>query len=293
MSLRDTDRRSGPQARVARLGRGLRAAAALLALVVLASRRRGDAALLASGACLLCVPLLLQAPVAALNAQPLGAGQSVVEVAMQSRLYYMGVGGIAAILAIVFDRVWRVGASARRVAVAVLAACAGIAVAAVSREDARAFAERTARNARLAHAAVAAVDALDLPPPPCHVVFLDLDPPAEWSAYVSMDAVVKAIGRNHARSDRCWFHANYPTWFFLLPTPAAAADAAPYEALRLNGREVPWLAVGGATAAYLQAPRDVDAAARARMRWLRWNGERFDDVGADAARGRVPESALP
>ena len=274
-------------------GRVLLAAAALLALVVLASRRRGDAALLASGACLLLVPLLLQAPVTALNAQPLDAEQSAVEVAMQSRLYYMGTGGVAAVLAVVFDRVWRGGAGARRGVAAIAAVCACVAVATAAHGDAHAFAERTARNARLAHAAAAAVDALDLPPPPCHVVFLGVDPPAEWSAYVSMDAVVKAIDRNHARSDRCWFHANYPTWFFLLPTPAVEADAAPYEALRLDGHDVPWLAVGGATIAYLQAPRDVDAAARTRMRWLRWNGERFDDVGADAASGRVPESVQP
>ena len=272
--------------------RTLLVVAAFVVFAALVSRRgrwRTDFALLASGAAVLMLPLLLQAPVAALNAQPLDAGQSVVEAAMQSRLYYMGLGGVAMILAVVFDRVWRDGTPLRRASVVFFAMLAGLVVGAMSRDDARAFAERSTQNARLAHAAVAAVDALELPGSPCHVVFLGVEPPPEWSLFVSMDAVVKALDAHPALVDRCWFHADFPTWFFLQPRPVAAADALPYEPLRLDGREVPWLAVGNAATAYLSPPpRGIDAAARSRMRWLRWNGEGFDDVSDEVSAGRLP-----
>ena len=265
--------------------------ASVIALVALVWRRgswRADIALVASGATVLLLPLLLQAPVAALNAQPLDAGQSAVEAAMQSRLYYMGMGGLAMILAVAFDRVWRGGRSLRRMIVVVLALFAGFAVGAISRDDARAFAERSTQNARLAHAAVAAVDALELPKSSsCHVVFFGIEPPPEWSVFVSMDGVVKALDTDLARVGHCWFHASYPTWFFLLPAPVAPAEADPYAPLRLNGHEIPWLRVGGATVAYLQESRQVDAQARMAMRFLRWNGSRFADVGADVAAGRI------
>lgn len=266
--------------------------ASFIALVALLSRRdsrRADIALLASGATVLLLPLVLQAPVVALNAQPLDTGQSVIEAAMQSRLYYMGLGGVAMILAVVFDRVLRDATSLRRTSLIVFAIFAGFAVGAMSRDDARAFAERSTRNARLAHAAVSAVDAMVLPESPCHVVFLGIEPPPEWGVFVSMDAVVKALDTRPERVGRCWFHADFPTWFFLQPTPVAVADALPYEPLRLDGREVPWLAVGNATVAYLSPPRsDIDAAARARMRWLQWNGNGFDDVSDEVSAGRLP-----
>ena len=272
-------------------GRVLAVLVVLLPLAVFVfgrERRRSDIALLTCGACVLLLPLLLQAPVAALNARPLERGQSVVEAAMQSRLYYSGLGGLAMILAVALERAWRDRAMLRRAAVGMLFAIAGIALASMSRDGARAFAERTAYNARLAHAAVAAVDALDLPPPPCHVMFIGVDPPPEWSGYVSMDAIVKALDADHARSDRCWFHADYPTWFFLQPSPTRPADAAPYPPLRVDGRDVPWLQVGTATFAYLQAPARIDAADRAHFRYLRRNGARFDDVTDDVAQGRLP-----
>lgn len=249
-------------------------------------RRRFDAAPVASGITLLLLPLLLQAPVAALNAHPLATTQSVVETAMQSRLYYLGLGGVAILLAVALDRVWNSGTPWRRGAVSIIAAFTGIAIATSSQRDAAAFAGITTRNAALAHAAVAAVDTLELPPAPCHVVFLGVDPPPEWGTYVSMDAIVKALDTNHARSDRCWFHVNYPTWFFTLPTPTRATDAMPYEPLSIEGRGIPWLVVGGATLAYLQAPRTIDATALARMRWLRWDGQRFTDADAEPSAGR-------
>jgi hypothetical protein len=277
----------------ARLGLAARVllVAAPLAIVLSTWRQRiawrNDLAPLLCGACLLVLPALLQAPVAALNAQPLGNVESAVEAAMQSRLYYLGIAGGALILAVMLDRARRSGAGVRWPALAAFVVFALVALGAESNEDAREFARRSSSNARMAHAAVAAVDALALPDAPCHIVFLGIEPPPEWGTFVSMDSVVKALDADASRVARCWFHANYPTWFFLLPTPVAVADAAPYPPLQLDGGEVPWLRVGTATFAYLQAPATVDADARARMRFLRWNGMRFDDVGADVAAGRL------
>jgi hypothetical protein len=266
--------------------------AALLAIVLSTWRQRtgwhNDLAPLLCGACLLLLPALLQAPVAALNAQPLGIGESAVEAAMQSRLYYLGIAGAALILAVMLERVRRAGAGMRWPALAAFVVFALFALAGTAHEDARAFAQRSSHNARIAHAAVAAVDALALPDAPCHVVFLGIEPPPEWGVFVSMDSVVKALDTDASRVARCWFHANYPTWFFLQPTPVDAAAAAPYPPLRLDGREVPWLRIGTATLAYLQAPARIGADDRLHMRYLRWNGTRFDDVTTDVAEGRLP-----
>jgi len=252
------------------------------------ARWRDDLAPLLCGACLLLLPALLQAPVAALNAQPLGVGESVVEAAMQSRLYYLGIAGAALVLAVLLDRVRRTAAGVRWPALVAVTAFALLVLAGAAHQDARSFAQRSSHNANIAHAAVAAVDALALPDAPCHVVFLGIDPPPEWGIFVSMDAVVKALDTDLPRVARCWFHANYPTWFFLQPTPADAADALPYPPLRLDTRELPWQPIGSVTFAYLQAPARIAADDRLRMRFLRWDGARFDDVTADVAQGRLP-----
>jgi hypothetical protein len=266
--------------------------AALLAIVLSTWRQRAgwrdDVAPLLCGACLLLLPALLQAPVAALNAQPLGIGESVVEAAMQSRLYYLGIAGAALILAVMLDRVRRVGVGVRWPMLAAFAAFALFALAGSARQDARSFAQRSSHNARIAHAAIAAVDALALPDAPCHVVFLGIEPPPEWGIFVSMDSVVKALDADPSRVAHCWFHADYPTWFFLQPSPVGAAAAAPYPPLRLDGREVPWLRIGAVTLAYLQAPAPPGPDDRSHMRYLRWNGTRFDDVTVDVAEGRLP-----
>jgi len=268
------------------------AIAALAPIIFFATWRqrdgwRGDLVPLLCGACLIVLPALLQAPVAALNAQPLGIGESSVEAVMQSRLYYLGVAGGALVLALLLDRAQRARAGLRWPVLATVVACALIALATATHRNAREFAQRSSQNARVAHAAVAAVDALALPSTPCHVVFLGIEPAPEWGVFVSMDGVVKALDADLARVGRCWFHANYPTWFFLLPTSIAASDAMPYVPLRLEGRELPWLRIGTATAAYLQSPGAIDADARARMRFLRWNGTGFDDASADVVAGRV------
>ena len=244
---------------------------------------RDDVAIVACGLVLLVSPALLQAPVAALNAHALGTGESAIEAAMQSRLYYLGIAGGAIVLATVLDRASRTRIAAYGPLLGVIAVGVLVAFGANARRGAQAFAEGSVRNAAVAHAAVGAVDALALPPAPCHVMFLGIEPAPEWGVFVSMDSVVKALDADLARVAPCWFHANYPTWFFLMPASVDAPAALPYHPLQADGRDVPWLRVGGATIAYLDAQAASDADADKRMRYLRWNGRGFDEVGADLA----------
>lgn len=246
--------------------------------------RRTDLAL--CGLALLLVPAVLQAPVAALNAAPLQAGGSAIDAAMQSRLYYLGLAGVAIALAAGFDALHeRVGPKLRVALVAPLLVGA-FAFASVSHDIAGAFAARSVDIARVAREAVAAVDEQALPASPCHVVFLGVEPPPEWSIYVSMDSVVKALSADPERVKHCWFHADYVTYFHLMGAPVAAADALPYRPLRLDGTRVPWRRIGDLDIAYLDAA-GIDARELARMRFLRHREGGFDDVSAEVAAGQI------
>ena len=268
----------------ARPGSTALAIAAVAVLIVAAAleRARGasrqrDAVLAwpCIGACLLLVPAVLQAPVAALNAAPLQAGASAVESAMQSRLYYLGLAGLAVLCGGALGWIGR----ARSATVRVLAIAAWLpvlaALALASHRMADAFARRSAEIATIAHAAVDGVAAMALPPTRCHVVLMGAVQPPEWGGYVSMDSVLKATSRDLERVSHCWFHAEDMTWFHLLAAPVATRDAAPFEPLRLAGVELPWRDVGGVVIAYLQARQPFDATQLAGLRFLQWRDGRF------------------
>ncbi|GAA0705084.1 hypothetical protein [Dokdonella soli] len=248
-------------------------------------RRRVDLAV--CGLCLLVVPALLQAPVAALNAAPLRADMSVIEAAMQSRLYYLGISGAAIALAALLAPVWDTSSTRWRIAIFVPLAFAAAALGSISHADARAFAKRSMQISTVARAAVAAVGELDLPTSRCHVVFLGIDPPPEWSIYVSMDSIVKALSPDLARVGHCYFHADYVTYFHLLAAPVDTGDAAPYRPLEIDGRIVPPRRIGGLLIDYLSPPPQVDPRELASMRFLRYRDGRFDDVSADVVAGRL------
>jgi hypothetical protein len=247
-----------------------------------------SAAWLCCGLCLLLAPALLQAPVAALNAAPLEAGASAVEVAMQSRLYYLGGAGLAILCGALLGRVWRMPWAPSRVLALALVLPLIATCALASHRMADAFALRSVEIARVAHAAVDGVAALDLPSTPCHVVLLGVVQAPEWGGYVSMDSALKALAPDPARVAHCWFHAEDMTWFHLLAAPVAVDDAAPFEPLEQDGVRLPWRDVGGVVIAYLQARQPFDAAGLARMRFLRWHAGRFEQVGPEVFGGRVP-----
>ena len=282
----------------ARLGAPARmviAFAALLMLVALAWRAREQAARpgrfvawLCCGLALLLAPAVLQAPVAALNASPLDGSVSAVETAMQSRLYYLGIAGLALLFAALLEWIWRAPGTAARVLALAAMSPLLVAWALASHRAATDFAHRSVDIARVAHAALEGVERLQLPSSHCHVVLLCVEQAPEWGGYVSMDSALKALAPDPARLGHCWFHAETTTWFHLLAAPVADEDALPFAPLELDGQRLPWREVGGVAIAYLQARQPFEASQLARMRFLRWQAGRFEDAGADVLEGRVP-----
>lgn len=250
------------------------------------ARRHLDLAL--CGLCLVALPALLQAPVAALNAAHLDRGMSAVEAAMQSRLYYLGIAGVAMLLAALLAPVWTAASPRARLAFAAPLALAAGVFALVSHDDARAFARRSVAISAVARAAVAEVAALDLTATHCHVVFLGVEPAPEWSFYVSMDSIVKALSPDLGHVEHCWFDADYATYFHLLAAPADAADALPYEPLRVNGIRLPWRRIGALEVAYVRPPEPVAGRDLAGVRFLAWRDGRFEDVSDAVASGQRP-----
>lgn len=239
------------------------------------------------GMALLLIPALLQAPVAALNAAPLQAGDSVIEAAMQSRLYYLGIAGLAIALAVGLSALFERIPTGLRLAMVLPLVLAVLAFGAVSHGMADAFAKRSTDIAQVAREAISAVDVQTLPASRCHVVFLDIAPPPEWGIYVSMDSVVKALAENPAKVGHCWFHANYVTYFHLMAAPIAPRDALPYQPLRLDGAQIPWRRIGDLVVAYLAQDTAIEADADAGVRYLRRRKGGFEDVGAQGAGGFV------
>lgn len=237
-------------------------------------RERRD--LLLCGLVLFVLPAVLQSPVAALNATPLGADTSAVEAAMQSRLYYLSFAGLAIVFAVVVAYLSSNASRWSRVALPALLAVTAFGFGVSSRELASEYAQRAAEPATKVAALLRAVDHLALPARRCHVVVEGLAPPPEWSIYVSPDSIVKALAADERRVDGCFFHADYPTYFHLMRRGALAEDALPYRAHRFHDREVPWLDVGGVTVAYLDAPESAMPDAGAIV--LRYDGAEFREV---------------
>jgi hypothetical protein len=269
-------------------------AVGLVACVVFALRKTRsahgtsrDVDLLICGLCLFVLPAVLQAPVVALNATPLRADVSAVEAAMQSRLYYLSIGGAAILLSVLVRRLLAASDALKVPMIAVLALAAGT-FGWVSRESAIDYASRTTLPKAMAEAAAAAVDKLDLPTTHCHVVLLGADPPVEWSIYVSMDAVVKALSANLNAVDRCFIHSDYVTYFNLMGGSVAPADAAPYLPHEVSDAPVPWLHVGDAVIAYLDPPNSAGVEKTRGVLFLRYEGGVFRDVTADVNDGRLP-----
>ncbi|RYD14675.1 MAG: hypothetical protein EOP90_12020 [Lysobacteraceae bacterium] len=282
--------------RLASLAGVLVLAFAILMRVRAGGPARRDTGWIACASCLVLVPMLLQAPVAALNAAPLSASESAVQSAMQSRLYYLGLVGLAALGGALLDWIWRARANHARVlalgaAVPLLAAWA-----VASHVQADSFARRSVEIARVAHAASERVAALDLRSEHCHVIVHGLGQPPEWGGYVSVDSVLKALAPEPGRIAHCWFHGGQPTWFHLLAAPVDDRDAKPFEPLTLDGVRLPWREVGGVVIAYLDARQPIDDAMLQQMRVLRLDDARVVEpaptpVAGDApapARGEVP-----
>jgi len=275
------------------------ASAALMFVVVAAfALRRNHTApwknrrreLLVSGLGLWLVPLLLQAPVAALNAAPLTASASAIEVAMQSRLYYLSTIGAVIFFAVLLSAMLdnpEAAQSRRRPAATLLLVVLIASLGSAGRRTTTDYGLRSSEMSQLARAAVASVAAIDIPKQRCHVYFLDFQPPPESSIYVSMDSVVKALEPDLKRVQDCLFHNEYPTYFYFVPHGRVDALAAlPFRPLEANGAAVPWLHVGRLDIVYLSAPREVDRVNADGGKFLAYKNGRFLDVTAEITDGR-------
>lgn len=263
------------------------AVVASTACFIAAARRRGTeprssrpADLLFCGVWLFLLPALLQAPVVALNAARLGADVSAVEAAMQSRLYYLSIAGAVIVLSVAMRLALsrRGGLGIPLLAALALGVCA---FAWTSRESASAYATRTAIPRAMAEAAAGAVDRLALPAAQCHVVVLGVEPPAEWSVYVSMDSVVKALSANLDKVGRCFIHSDYQTYFHLMDARVTPSDAAPYRQRETGRGPLPWLHIGDAAVAYLDPPAHVAGEQARGIVFLRYENGVFRDVTGD------------
>ena len=240
------------------------------------------------GACFFLLPAIVQAPVAAMNAAPLAADASAVETAMQSRLYYFSIGGLALLFAAMTGLVFATTRLPRAIFVVALALPVA-ALAWTARDAAAAFARTTAGPRAMAERVAAAVEqAAAGAGVRCRIVVLGVEPPPEWSIYVSVDAIAKALAPDPDRIRRCFVGSDYPTYFNLMGGDAAPADAVPYAPRRANGRTIPWLRVGDMTSAYLDPPADADAASLAGIVFLRSENGAISDVTPDVMSGRLP-----
>jgi hypothetical protein len=227
---------------------------------------RAHLPLLLIGLCLLLLPALLQAPVVRLNALTLTREMSSVEAAMQSRLFFMSVAGLVLLLALVLDRVIASGAAPRQLA-ALIGACASIALlAGGSHQQARDFSELSRANAELARQALRIAADLDWPSDaPCHLVIDGAEPPPEWSIYVSMDSVIKALYPDLDAIDHCFVHANYPTFYHLISSEHGDAEASPFTAPDYDGSPLARRRVDGLTLVYLVGEDSLDDQARSEL----------------------------
>jgi hypothetical protein len=273
--------------------------AALVAAVILigaalaGSIRRGGIAtspcvdIVIAGACLVVLPAILQAPVAALNAASLKPDTAAVEAVMQSRLYYAGFAGLAMFVAGSADAIAAAGRWTRAAVVLALVLVAG-AFGWTSHRTAAVFAAQTSASRALAETAAVAIErTASTDDERCEIVVLGVVPPPEWSIYVSMDSVAKALAVDVDRVGRCVVRADYPTFFNLMRGETLPIDATPFVPRIVDGRPVPWLRVGAMTSAYVDAPEAFDASAYAVTRFLRDDNGVFADVTDDVLAGRI------
>jgi hypothetical protein len=177
---------------------------------------------------------------------------------MQSRLYFMSLAGLCILAAMLFDRILSSGQRLRQSALLLGSAVTVLMFAAGSYQQARAFAEISHRNADLARQAMAIAETIEWPESgPCHLVLEEITPPPEWSIYVSMDSVVKALYPDLEKIDHCFIHANYPTFYHLIASEHADIDAAPFEAPIYEGLPLARRRVGGLTIAYLEGQESL------------------------------------
>jgi len=217
------------------------------------------------GLILLLSPALLQAPIARLNAAALSSDITAVEAAMQSRLYFLSLVGLSLVLAGTLQFIHRAGI--KRL---VLTASGSVFIMLLvfvpaSYHHAADFARQSRDNVRLAHAALDAVLNLDFPAQSCHLMFTGVEPPPDWSIYVSMDSIIKALHPRLSEIDHCFFHTDYPTYYHFLDRDHARINSDPFKPRSVNGISLPRRTIGQLTLVHLDDPGSLNQAQRASL----------------------------
>jgi len=245
----------------------------LLALLPLGRRRESAATdrggrlpLALVGLCLLLLPALLQAPIVRLNALDLTSDISAVEAAMQSRLFFMSLAGLVILLALGIDRILNRGSAIQQLALMITACSVTALLAGGSHQQAGAFADTSRANAELARQAMAIARAYDWPETlPCHLIIEGAELPSEWDVFVSMDSIIKALYPDLQAIDHCFIHADYPTFFHLIGSDHANADASPLAPRLHEGETLARRTIGGYTIVYLDGPETLIEEDRRRL----------------------------
>jgi hypothetical protein len=218
------------------------------------------------GLCLLLLPALLQAPIVRLNALELTAEISAVEAAMQSRLFFMSLVGLVVLVALGIDRILNRGSSLRQLALLIAGISVLTLLAGGSHQQARSYAETSHQNAELARQAMVIARAYDWPETlPCHLVIEGAELPSEWDVFVSMDSIIKALYPDLQAIDHCFIHADYPTFFHLIGSDHANADASPLAPRLHEGETLARRTIGGFTIVYLDGPETLSEEEQARL----------------------------
>ncbi len=251
--------------------------AVLLGLLV-AAWRAGESAvaapllLIACALALALTPALVQAPIVILNARPLSEEMSAVDAAMQSRLYYMSLTGIALLIAALIGLVRHLRL---RQAGMALTAIAVVVFGWQSHQQAGRFAERSQEIATVAQAAVTAVKQLELPQRYCHIHFDGIEPPPEWGIFVSMDSIIKALHPRPRQIAHCYVHANYSTFYHLVRGRPEPPDLWPYIPVTKGDGTMARITLGRMSAVYLHRHRDFDFDGAEQVIVLEWRDGRF------------------
>jgi hypothetical protein len=251
-------------------------AAAIVLLVLLAwpdkrtvsasSRSAARWPVLGCGFALMFLPALLQAPVVRLNGLAISDSISSVEAAMQSRLYFMSLAGLSLLIGWLLNQrlsSWKTLRGLGSLLACILLICTlGLA----SREHSTRFAEISSDNAGLARQALDIAQAYNWPETsPCHLVIEGAELPPEWDVFVSMDSMVKALYPDLGAIDHCFIHADYPTFFHLIGSEHADADARPLAPRLHDGKVLERRQIGGYTIVYLEALDSLGGAERSGL----------------------------
>lgn len=235
------------------------------------------------GLLLWLTPAVLQAPMTGLLSLGITADTGPVQMALDSRYFYLSQAGALSILvaiAMTDGARWRWTGMFGAAAVLVVA----LPLAAQSRALAGRYAGETDDQRTIVDAAVAAMGRLPLPADGCRVFLVDID---SWMFAWVADEAVKAMADSPDRIDACLIQTEHTPWYHVVPAnrldPSLTRPMIP--AIDA-GKTIPWPRMGSADVVYLNMPSTLDPDALSGAFVLSWHEEHFVDITDDVLSGR-------